>query len=253
MWGAVTGVPASHELGGFSPAEISNRYGEVGRNGGPDDGVLSQRTGKGRLLGRSDLCLRPGAGDAPQMGRRHRATCRGWESRGLPFILSSPAPTCCVHARIWWLISRDTILLQKQQFFFHRCSILLFFQLFILYWSIANQQCCDSFRWTAKGLSHTYTRILLRQTPLPSRLPHDVEQSPLCCMATGPCWFSVLNIAKLKLQFLFSLCCVLCCVQFFATPMNCSPPGSSVHGILQARLLEWAAMPSSTRSSWPRD
>ena len=28
-------------------------------------------------------------------------------------------------------------------------------------------------------------------------------------------------------------------------PMDCSPPGSSVHGILQARILEWGAMPSS--------
>ena len=28
-------------------------------------------------------------------------------------------------------------------------------------------------------------------------------------------------------------------------PMDCSLPGSSVHGILQARILEWAAMPSS--------
>ena len=30
----------------------------------------------------------------------------------------------------------------------------------------------------------------------------------------------------------------------FVTPMDCSPPGSSVHGILQARILEWVAMPS---------
>ena len=36
-------------------------------------------------------------------------------------------------------------------------------------------------------------------------------------------------------------------------PMDCSPPGSSVHGILQARILEWVAMPSSRGSSWPRD
>ena len=35
-------------------------------------------------------------------------------------------------------------------------------------------------------------------------------------------------------------------------PMDCSPPGSSVHGILQARILEWTAMPSSRGSSWPR-
>ena len=34
-------------------------------------------------------------------------------------------------------------------------------------------------------------------------------------------------------------------------PMNCSPPGSSVHGILQARILEWVAMPLSRGSSWP--
>ena len=27
--------------------------------------------------------------------------------------------------------------------------------------------------------------------------------------------------------------------------MDCSPPGSSVHGILQARILEWVAMPFS--------
>ena len=35
-------------------------------------------------------------------------------------------------------------------------------------------------------------------------------------------------------------------------PMDCSPPGSSVHGILQARILEWVAMPSSRESSQPK-
>ena len=34
--------------------------------------------------------------------------------------------------------------------------------------------------------------------------------------------------------------------------MDCSPPCSSVHGILQARILEWVAMPSSRGSTWPR-
>ena len=43
------------------------------------------------------------------------------------------------------------------------------------------------------------------------------------------------------------LCLTLC------NPMDCSPPGSPVHGILQARILEWVAMPSSRKSSWPRD
>ena len=36
-------------------------------------------------------------------------------------------------------------------------------------------------------------------------------------------------------------------------PTVCSLPGSSVHGILQARILEWVAMPSSKGSSQPRD
>ena len=35
--------------------------------------------------------------------------------------------------------------------------------------------------------------------------------------------------------------------------MDCSPPGSSVHGILQARILEQVVMPSSRRSSRPRN
>ena len=35
--------------------------------------------------------------------------------------------------------------------------------------------------------------------------------------------------------------------------MDCSPPGSSVHGILQASILEWAAVSSSMGSSWPRN
>ena len=35
-------------------------------------------------------------------------------------------------------------------------------------------------------------------------------------------------------------------------PIDCSPPGSSVHGILQARILEWVAMPSSRGFSLPR-
>ena len=41
------------------------------------------------------------------------------------------------------------------------------------------------------------------------------------------------------------LCPTLC------NPMDCSPPGSSVHGILQARTLEWVAMPSYRGSSQP--
>ena len=43
------------------------------------------------------------------------------------------------------------------------------------------------------------------------------------------------------------LCPTLC------DPVNCSPPGSSVLGIFQARILEWVAISFSRRSSQPRD
>ena len=43
--------------------------------------------------------------------------------------------------------------------------------------------------------------------------------------------------------------CVLLCV----TLWTCSPPGSSVHGISQARILEWVAISFSRGSSLPRD
>ena len=50
--------------------------------------------------------------------------------------------------------------------------------------------------------------------------------------------------------------CVYVCVTQVC-PTLCSvvsyPPGSSVFGILQVRILEWLAMPSSRGSSWPRD
>ena len=45
----------------------------------------------------------------------------------------------------------------------------------------------------------------------------------------------------------FQSCLTLC------DPMNCSLPGSSVHGILQARILEWIAIFFSRASSWLRD
>ena len=42
-------------------------------------------------------------------------------------------------------------------------------------------------------------------------------------------------------------CLTLC------SPMDCSSPGSSVHGIFQERILEWVAISFSRGSSWPRD
>ena len=42
-------------------------------------------------------------------------------------------------------------------------------------------------------------------------------------------------------------------IWLFCNPMDCSPTGSSVHGIFQARILEWLALSYSRGSSQPRD
>ena len=49
------------------------------------------------------------------------------------------------------------------------------------------------------------------------------------------------------------LCCAVLshfsCVQLSCNPVDCSPPGSSVHRLLLAKILRWVAMPSSRGSS----
>ena len=54
----------------------------------------------------------------------------------------------------------------------------------------------------------------------------------------------------------YSFCCCYLVAKSCPTlcdPMDCSPPGSSVHGILQARILEWVAISFSRGSSWSKD
>ena len=53
---------------------------------------------------------------------------------------------------------------------------------------------------------------------------------------------------KVKVKVLVTQSCLTLC-----KPMHCGPPSSSVHGILQARMLEWIAMRSSRGSSQPRN
>ena len=71
----------------------------------------------------------------------------------------------------------------------------------------------------------------------------SLELENSLCYSGGPCWLSVLYVKVLVAH----LCLTLC------DPMNCSPPGSSVHGFSQARILEWVAIPFSRGSSWHRD
>ena len=63
------------------------------------------------------------------------------------------------------------------------------------------------------------------------------------------------EVSKSKVSRKYMLCAVLSCLSHvrLCDPMDCSSPGSSVHGILQERILEWVTMPSSRGSPQPRD
>ena len=75
-------------------------------------------------------------------------------------------------------------------------------------------------------------------------LSYKVCQSHTCVQKqiTGEGWGRRVDLGKVLVT---QSCPTLC------DPTDCSPPGSSVHGILQARILEWVAMPSSRGSSRP--
>ena len=64
------------------------------------------------------------------------------------------------------------------------------------------------------------------------------------CTCLQKIWSYVCTCVHSKL---LQSCPTLC------NPMDCSLLGSSVHGILQSRILEWDAMPFSRGSFWPRD
>ena len=72
------------------------------------------------------------------------------------------------------------------------------------------------------------------------------------------CWASFINLLTIRVSWrniYSSLACYAKSLQSCPTfwdPMDCSPPGSSIHGILQARILESVAMPSFRGSSQSR-
>ena len=79
----------------------------------------------------------------------------------------------------------------------------------------------------------------------PTRLPYPWDSPG---KNTGVCCHFLLQCMKVKSDSeVTQLCPTL------SDPMDCGPPGSSVHGIFQAGVLEWGAISFSRRSSQPRD
>ena len=100
-------------------------------------------------------------------------------------------------------------------------------------WWWPGSHCTDPIYRSKCNWSRVWTELWdLLQAP---QLMITHGQMEGCCFRKQPsCWVS------------HSVLSTLC------DPMGCSPPRSSVHGILQARILEWVAIPFSRESSWPR-
>ena len=90
--------------------------------------------------------------------------------------------------------------------------------------------------------------------------PNSLDLVP--CKVSSSYFWENLRFTDIPWVFFLSPVCVCVCACMRAhpqlcptlcNPMDCHPPGSSVHGISQARILEWVAISSSRGSSQPRD
>ena len=98
-------------------------------------------------------------------------------------------------------------------------------------------------------ITKSRTRLTFTFTPL-----HWVRRSHRWPNPSKPPYVLSLDI----FEWLYWSCWVYVCMRAQPCPtlcdlINCSLPGASVHGIFQARILEWIAIPSFRGSSRPRD
>ena len=97
----------------------------------------------------------------------------------------------------------------------------------------------DLVPWPGVKLRPPALGVLATQWPAKSSKPLSVSRK----LSLREMYVSINSTCAKSLQSCLTLC----------DHMDCSPPGSSVHGILQAKIPEWFAMPSSRGSSLPGD
>ena len=135
-------------------------------------------------------------------------------------------------------------------------------------WRTTRRSCTSLFKTKTKkhkiNLNRLFvTCIFTKQTNKFDRYPsHNQQKQAEETILSVKCWTTNWEVPRntgISIFFLFlthglwyivlvtKLCPTLC------DPMDCSLPGSSVHGIFQARVLEWVAISFSRASSWPRD
>ena len=108
---------------------------------------------------------------------------------------------------------------------------------------------------SGSGLRQQLVRFLLPVLPFPEWPTNGVTR----CTAFRV-WLPSFSVTQLRC--IHEIACVSACLcarsvakscLTLCDPVDCSPPGSSVHGIFQARILEWIAIAFSRGSSQPRD
>ena len=106
-----------------------------------------------------------------------------------------------------------------------------FFPFIFISWRLITLQYCSGFCHTLTWINHGFTCV--PHPELPSRKWGFWRKIDL-----SVCVFKVERLVRACMISHFS--CVWLC-----NLMNCSPPGSSVHGIFQAKILKWVAVPST--------
>ena len=112
-------------------------------------------------------------------------------------------------------------------------------------------------KWGKRNCFHLQAKYLQFYSSHPPGPPESLKvhaDSRKCSI------FYKLNFSNLFTRMVWNIppnmsggCCCCSVANLCLILPDCSPPGSSVHGISQARILEWTDISPSKGSSWPRD
>ena len=104
-----------------------------------------------------------------------------------------------------------------------------------------------------QGQSSSVPSMFLWTSYHHASIPSSIKLRPFCNPLFPYQVYSALSVSYLLSSESGNCCLVAKSCLTLCHPMDCSPPGYSIHGISQARILEWVVISFSKGSSWPRD
>ena len=113
--------------------------------------------------------------------------------------------------------------------------------------TLLDSLCCLTSRFVSEGMTAPSPWWFSPRSKVPCVGGAHVS-IPAWLQARVCQWDRLAELKVIKVKVLVAQLCLTLC-----NFMDCRPPGSSVHGILPARILEWVDIPFSRRSSQPRD